>query len=918
MSSTLTLTSGRGFFWRDADAAVLGRGRGGRVFRWDGEDGISGEAGKAAIKVRGVQAELKEEEKKALAREMQVEASRMNEVGHKPPFLPLLFADTDPLAAPTFIRKSGNPIPCVAIGMPLLGEERWIEMSKLLFETEHKEALFNVRLLANKTGRTPSDRLAIREGLLVITRAVREAIRGHKEALKHKMLCIDHFLNNVFIEWSALLGDDSPSRPLACQPASTCHSRFIDAANVVKMQQPGPAMTPTTDAPPPSPPAHLAPTCALVPLTAAAKQAEQQAPAGTRSFRPPELIAVKSGNPIPCVAIGMPLLGEERWVEMSKLLFETEHKEALFNVRLLANMTGRTPSDRLAIREGLLVITRAVREAIRGHKEALKHKMLCIDHFLNNVFIEWSALLGDDSPSRPLACQPASTCHSRFIDAANVVKMQQPGPAMTPTTDAPPPSPPAHLAPTCALVPLTAAAKQAEQQAPAGTRSFRPPELIAVYVAEMEEYARKPDGLPSGETFDGLLSGVPANQGETITANVRQLAERLREQFKSDGELVGEGEKEGIWMGPPTIVWGLAALLHSVVRGHTLTRHLIARLIVRAGVIEKAVYDRAPLFREDTLRGLDWDAALDEVTGTDGRPTIGEVDDCPLNAFYGLPGLEWVEEWQSILSRAAKKGLSRRCVDRGTLEELATAVETALELLEADAVGESASAHYRVDIPTPTTGLTNTPQQQHQQKSSPPAPMPAPTMPTPMPCRPAQQQQHQQKSSPPPPMPAPTMPTPMPCRAAQQQQHQQKSSPPPPMPVWPPSFPFHNPAPAVNPTYHHAQRVQPPANPFQPWKAMVVELPWHPGAFEGWRLNSRSGEWELWELEGRRVDENGAWLDTWAVRTEDQDANTRLLSLLSTASIAIDDARAAIKRAAEEAAGWIATTTTHLFGCGGQ
>ncbi|CEM34990.1 unnamed protein product [Vitrella brassicaformis CCMP3155] len=116
--------------------------------------------------------------------------------------------------------------------------------------------------------------------------------------------------------------------------------------------------------------------------------------------------------------------------------------------------------------------------------------------------------------------------------------------------------------------------------------------------------------------------------------------------------------------------------------------------------------------------------------------------------------------------------------------------------------------------------------------------------------------------------------------------------------------------------------------PFEAWTAVLVPLPHAEGGFTGWRRNTRSGEWELWERRGGRWEWDpvcGEWVRSaagrwalWEVRSEAQDANTRLLSVLSSAAVAFDDAGAAIKRAAEEAGAWIATTMTQLFGCGGQ
>ncbi|CEM03632.1 unnamed protein product [Vitrella brassicaformis CCMP3155] len=193
-----------------------------------------------------------------------------------PPFVALLFEDTDPTHSATFeVCQAGRQmrLPCVAIGMPRVSEEFTEQRNLLLRDRKGNPGDLNLETVVDRcSGKTAEQRVrSVAEDLFAVTTALELINEAHIHAAKEGLLLTDHHKNNVFVKRSAL-------RVSASQQERDVKEaiRVIDLANATLVQ------------PSPDAPAFIGPAHARVPLRKAALEAVDQAPDGTPTFCPPE------------------------------------------------------------------------------------------------------------------------------------------------------------------------------------------------------------------------------------------------------------------------------------------------------------------------------------------------------------------------------------------------------------------------------------------------------------------------------------------------------------------------------------------------------------------------------------------------------------------------------------------------------
>ncbi|CEM35035.1 unnamed protein product [Vitrella brassicaformis CCMP3155] len=282
------------------------------------------------------------------------------------------------------------------------------------------------------------------------------------------------------------------------------------------------------------------------------------------------------------VAIGMLLLDGEEWIEQRALLLPLEVPPP-HNVYKIAEKLKEesTAEEKAAVAGDLLVITEALILIIRAHIKAAEGGLICSDHFRSNIFLRRSAL-------------PFSAAQQ--------------------TSSVPPPP---FMATGSTLIPLSVAGRESVDQDPSGTASFRPPEQLLLTIQALEEDAQRKADTPSSTTAYQRRMGLDPRAPSAKLDRIRAAIRKLKGELKAQGVLVGKGGDEKVWMGLPSLVWGIAALIHAVLRGEDL---------------------QGPMMDEDNAKGV----VRGEVTAV----------------LEGLHSdMKWAQEWVDTLSKASRKGL---------------------------------------------------------------------------------------------------------------------------------------------------------------------------------------------------------------------------------------------------------------------
>ncbi|CEM29223.1 unnamed protein product [Vitrella brassicaformis CCMP3155] len=294
------------------------------------------------------------------------------------------------------------------------------------------------------------------------------------------------------------------------------------------------------------------------------------------------------GLPKEALCIATPLLHANEWVEMSRLFgwaqpHEGDRIHNLYQAIVRLEDEGFTEEAKAAFTDTVEVITRALILACEAHIAAVGQGVLHLDGAMGNVMLRRSAL-------RPGAALSVNDVH--FIDLANSLATNPPRPPSTPS-NGPSPAPPTFLGDKAVLVPTERAERMARGQMPNGGRWNRAPELVAAL---------------------GPPAGASAIQERTATG-----LGRTRRQLRAEGVLVGDGNCEAVWMGPPAPVFAFGMTLHQVLRASPITG------VVMREETDTARKDEELLRKYAALMALEWEAHYDALMDAEGQPTESPV-----------------------------------------------------------------------------------------------------------------------------------------------------------------------------------------------------------------------------------------------------------------------------------------------------
>ncbi|CEL92925.1 unnamed protein product [Vitrella brassicaformis CCMP3155] len=327
----------------------------------------------------------------------------------------------------------------------------------------------------------------------------------------------------------------------------------------------------------------------------------------------------KDGTETKCVAIGMPLMAAEEWVEQSGLLLTYDNEARAgappHNLHTIVDAAtdGSTAEERRAIARDLLVITDALALLTKGYLCAAERGLLLMDHFMRNIFLKRSALQLSTAPSQqtPLPAPTSAAVEEsvRFIDMADMVKVQ-------PSPLAPPP----FMGPNSTLMHLREARRKAADQTHNATCYLRPPEMVLAMVAAAEEDGEKKAADPSAITmYKKTMNLNPRNPSAKLN-RIRAAYANLKKELVAEGVLVGEGETEAIWIGRPSLKWGASMLANPVLRGQSLQSELAEGQGVHA------------IVRAEVTTMVEWAQEMSKWVRKDGRPLDKDGDVyCPLD-----------------------------------------------------------------------------------------------------------------------------------------------------------------------------------------------------------------------------------------------------------------------------------------------
>ncbi|CEM39909.1 unnamed protein product [Vitrella brassicaformis CCMP3155] len=372
----------------------------------------------------------------------------------------------------------------------------------------------------------------------------------------------------------------------------------------------------------------------------------------------PGTFVTEEGERVPCVCLAMELLQDGVWVELQELL--RPQKDRLHHDRLRLkevvhrylerrDADGAAAAERLLIGE-LTVLNKALELTAEAHMEALSRGVFCLDAFIANIFIAWSALSPD-----PFTPTPPAAEATRIIDLANSVVVR-PRKLSSLFRRRLPGGP-------GAMVPLDRGRQRAQRMMPAGTPYQRPPEQLLVN-----------GRWPSEESM------LPTVGEEEVS--LEQAVEGMKEGLRERGVLVGKGERERVLLGERTAIYSFAKLTQRVLRGFL---PLLPQLEIHGGNDSD----------QDLFTTVCWEVVSEAAMTEKGRPLLDGLDHylwgeeqrdrylaCPLYSLRGESAFAWVDKWVGQVAAISAEGICTDPCSRCAMADVISNLRAARTVLQ--------------------------------------------------------------------------------------------------------------------------------------------------------------------------------------------------------------------------------------------